>query len=279
MDTTAMIESTLRLAAFAATGQGGNPAGVWIGDAFPADSTMLEVARRIGFSETVFAATTGDGEARVRYFSPVDEIGFCGHATIALASALLGAAPKPASLSLQTRAGRIDIRHQDRMFWFSTVEQTVETVPQPWLDAVLGVFGWTSADLDPRFPPKLAFAGNWHLVLALARAADLDAMHYDLAALIPLARQHDIATLQLVHALSNSSFLSRNPFPAGHIYEDPATGAAAAAFAGYLKSLHAYPASGELELLQGDAMGIPCRLYVRTDDAGRTWVGGSTRPL
>ena len=46
----------LRIAAFSDGDQGGNPAGVWIGEALPSPSEMGTLAHAIGFSETVFAA-------------------------------------------------------------------------------------------------------------------------------------------------------------------------------------------------------------------------------
>jgi predicted PhzF superfamily epimerase YddE/YHI9 len=76
-----------RIAAFSDGTQGGNPAGVWIGEALPPAATMQRIAHEIGYSETAFAAPLGDGW-RVRYFSPESEVPFCGHATIALGAAL-----------------------------------------------------------------------------------------------------------------------------------------------------------------------------------------------
>ncbi len=81
----------LRLAAFTTDPSGGNPAGVWIGGALPSDATMQRIAAEVGYSETAFVAPDGSGAAgrfRVRYFSPLAEVPFCGHATIAAGVAL-----------------------------------------------------------------------------------------------------------------------------------------------------------------------------------------------
>lgn len=279
VDQDQVLQDTRRLAAFAAGSTGGNPAGVWIGSSFPPDAVMQEVAARVGYSETAFAVPVEPGRVAVRYFSPVGEIAFCGHATIALASQLFGSAAQETVIGVDTRAGRIALRHDAGKFWFATVAARIADAPAEWLDDVLAVFGWSRAQLDPVYPPMLAFAGNWHLVVALADAKDLQGMRYDMDRLIPLAAAQQLATLQLVHRVSDGVFLSRNPFPAGHIYEDPATGAAAAAFAGYLQLRGAYPASGQLELRQGDAMGVPCRLGVQADAQETLWVGGTARLL
>jgi PhzF family phenazine biosynthesis protein len=76
-----------KIAAFSDGNEGGNPAGVLIADAHPDETTMRQIAAELGFSETAFAIPQGDGW-RVRYFSPESEVPFCGHATIALGSAL-----------------------------------------------------------------------------------------------------------------------------------------------------------------------------------------------
>ena len=81
----------LRLAAFTADPRGGNPAGVWIGDALLPPDQMRRIAADVGYSETAFLAPDGSGlpgRFRVRYFSPLAEVPFCGHATIASGVAL-----------------------------------------------------------------------------------------------------------------------------------------------------------------------------------------------
>jgi hypothetical protein len=90
-----MIESPegtlLRLAAFTTDPSGGNPAGVWIGAALPAETEMQRIAAEVGYSETEFLARDGSdlpGRFRVRYFSPLAEVPFCAHATIASGVAL-----------------------------------------------------------------------------------------------------------------------------------------------------------------------------------------------
>ena len=67
----------LRLTAFTTDPAGGNPAGVWIGDALPSPDEMQRIAAEVGYSETAFLAPDDSAEAgrlRVRYFSPAKEI-------------------------------------------------------------------------------------------------------------------------------------------------------------------------------------------------------------
>jgi PhzF family phenazine biosynthesis protein len=92
-------------------------------------------------------------------------------------------------------------------------------------------------DLDPGYPVRLANAGSEHLILVAKtrkRLADLD---YDFDVLAELMRDHGLITVQLVWPESSKRYHSRNPFAGSGVVEDPATGASAAAFGGYLREL------------------------------------------
>lgn len=69
-------------------------------------------------------------------------------------------------------------------------------------------------------------------------------------------------TVHLVWAKSPTVFHARDPFPPGGVVEDPATGAAAAAFGGYLRALALVDVPARVTILQGADMGRPSRLLV-----------------
>jgi PhzF family phenazine biosynthesis protein len=265
-----MIPSTevLRIAAFSDGDAGGNPAGVWIGAALPPEAEMQRLALEVGFSETAFAARSGDGW-RVRYFSPETEVAFCGHATIALGAALArrfgdGVYPLALNEASITVEGRLD---GDRIAAALQSPPTRSRPADPALvKAALDLFGYTGADLDPRIPPGLAHAGNDHLVLALASRELLAAMRYELPAGRELMLAHGLVTIVLVWAESACLFHTRNPFAVGGVLEDPATGAGTAALAGYLRDL-GWPHGGAIDVVQGEDMGMRSRLHAGIPDA------------
>ena len=263
----------LRISAFSDGDQGGNPAGVWIGDALPPDAEMQRMAHAVGFSETAFAARSGEGEGRqgfrVRYFSPEAEVAFCGHATIALGAALarrFGDGVYPLALN----QANITVEGRREGALTAAALQSPPTRSQPadpqLVAAALDLFGYSEADLDPRIPPGLAHAGNDHLVLALASRDLLGAMRYDLEAGRALMQAHGLVTIVLVWAESARLFHTRNPFAFGGVYEDPATGAGTAALAGYLRDL-GWPHGGAIEVVQGEDMGMRSRLQAGIGDA------------
>jgi len=252
----------LRISAFSDGDQGGNPAGVWIGDALPPDAEMQRMAHAVGFSETAFAARSGEG-FRVRYFSPEAEVAFCGHATIALGAALarqFGDGVYP--LALNQASITVEGKREGALTLAALQSPPTRSQPaDPQLvAAALDLFGYSEADLDPRIPPGLAHAGNDHLVLALASRDLLSAMRYDLEAGRVLMQAHGLVTIVLVWAESARLFHTRNPFAFGGVYEDPATGAGTAALAGYLRDLGS-PHGGAIDVVQGEDMGMRSRLH------------------
>ena len=105
-----MTPQVLRYAAFTDHGEGGNPAGVVLDADGLTPTQMLDIARTIGYSETAFVSSGGSaGALGLRFFSPLAEVAFCGHATVATAVALADR-HGPGDLRLETMAGVVDVR-------------------------------------------------------------------------------------------------------------------------------------------------------------------------
>lgn len=271
-----------RLTAFADDPAGGNPAGVWLGDTLPSRPEMLTIAEEVGYSETAFVAPDGDGGYTVRYYSPMGEISFCGHATIA-AGVLLGTLNGPGQYRFETAVGvvPVDVSHVGgrlRASLTSVEPKQVDASPE-LLSGALAALGWTRGDLDPGIPPKVAWAGAWHLVLAVSERSTLDALDYDYRALETLMLSADLTTLQLVWREDDRTFHARDPFPVGGVVEDPATGAAAAAFGGYLRDAGLLSAPASFIIHQGAAMGRPSRIEVHVPAQGGITVSGTAVEL
>ncbi len=286
----------LRLAAFTTDPRGGNPAGVWIGDAFPDDEEMQRVAADVGYSETAFVAPDGSGIAgrfRVRYFSPLAEVQFCGHATIASGVALaergLAGSPVeaggPGEIAFETNGGPVpvSVTTDERGRIRATLTSVKPWVrdPDPWLLAgALELLGWRADELDPDLPPAVAFAGVRHLILAARDLERLARLEYPFEALKALMLRAELTTIQLIWREAPDQFRARDPFPVGGAVEDPATGAAAAALGAYLRELGRIAAPATIEVSQGVEMGRPSHLTVSIvpDEAG-VRVSGHAVPI
>ncbi|MCQ3000970.1 PhzF family phenazine biosynthesis protein [Pseudomonas syringae] len=251
-----MTTNVLKLAAFSDGDQGGNPAGVWLGDFLPDEVTMQRIAAEVGFSETAFAAPIPEG-FRVRYFSPEAEVPFCGHATIALGAALAGQ-HGDGVFNLTLNQATITVEGYAQGDLISAALQSPptqsEAVDPDLLQEALALFGYEQHDLDARIPPAQINGGAQHLVLALNSREKLRAMEYDQQAGHELMTRAGWVTVILAYAENLQLFHTRNPFAWGGVYEDPATGAATAAFAGYLRDL-GWPHGGHIDIVQGEDMG------------------------
>lgn len=267
-----------RVAAFTTVPSGGNPAGVWLGPEFLDDATMQRMAAELGFSETAFVTPMHGARRRVRYFSPVAEVSFCGHATIAT-GAVLGQSSGVGRYELETPVGIVPVDVSERNGQYeaslTSVEPRHATAERYLVDAVLGALSWRRDDLDPAIPSARIYAGAWHLLLAARSRARLDALDYDFDGLKEIMLREALTTIQLVWRAPDGVFHSRNPFPVGGIVEDPATGAAAAALGGYLRDAGLVAAPATLEIRQGEIMGRPSRIVVDIPTSGGIVVTGA----
>lgn len=267
-----------RLAAFTTTPAGGNPAGVWIGATLPPADVMQYIAAEVGYSETAFVAPTSGKERIIRYYSPVMEVAFCGHATIAT-GVVLGETEGDGSYRLSTAVGEVPVTVQlhdgIREAALTSVTPAYVHAPDALVEAALVALGWQSSDIDVSIPAAKAYAGAWHLILTVNDAQRLASLHYDFEKLKALMLRAQLTTMQLLWRESTHIFHSRNPFPVGGIVEDPATGAAAAALGGYLRDAKLITAPATLLIRQGEAMGRPSRLTVDIPVTGGIVVRGS----
>jgi PhzF family phenazine biosynthesis protein len=278
----------LRYAAFTEDGRGGNPAGVVLDAGGLSDEVMLSIATEVGYSETAFLtdrpAADGIRSYDVRYFSPVAEVPFCGHATVATAVAL-AEREGPGEVVFTTPSGDVPVRTvqaPDGSFTatLTSVVPTLFDVSADDVDTLLRLLGWNLDELDPELPPRVSYAGARHIILGVRDRARLAELKYDFPGLRAYMLARDLTTVDLVWRENPLTYHARNPFPVGGVVEDPATGAAAAAFGAYLRCLDLVTPPARVTILQGHDMGRPSRLLVDLDtDRPQVQVTGSAVPI
>ncbi|WP_433675939.1 PhzF family phenazine biosynthesis protein [Microbacterium gorillae] len=274
----------LRYSAFAATPEGGNPAGVVLDARALSDADMLRIAAEVGYPETAFVGeSTTDRRYAIRYWSPSAEVPFCGHATVATA-VVLAERDGTGTMTFETQVGDVTVvtTHTDHgvEVAFTGVGPDVRELDADVLARTLQLFGLSAEDLDPDYPAREAFSGNWHPVIVLRDAEIFHQFRFSPEPVARLMRERGWrGTITVLHRVSEAEFLARNIFPVGRITEDPATGSAAAATGAYLRAIDHVPADRVVRIHQGAHVGRPSLLTVHIPPSGGITVTGGARPI
>ncbi|MCS3903370.1 trans-2,3-dihydro-3-hydroxyanthranilate isomerase [Methylohalomonas lacus] len=272
---------------------GGNPLAV-IPDAPDLDTGLMQsIAREFNYPETVFVrpAEHPDALRRLRIFTPQSELPFAGHPTIGTAQLLaeIGMAPAPASdvteFLLEEGIGQVPITlqhdHNGGCFTWLTLPQLPEAGLQaPPAARLANMLGLAPEQIGAHgMPVQTGSAGVPMTLIPLRDRQALRDCVLDLHCWRDLLANSDAAQVYLFCRGDDASgvdFHARMFAPALGVPEDPATGAAAAAFAGYL--WHATRSAGHYVIAQGEDMLRPSRLHIELSAAGdhlqRVRVGG-----
>ena len=94
----------------------GNPAAVLLLDAWPDDAFMLAIAQENNLAETAFAMPRDTGGWHLRWFTPTQEVDFCGHATLATAHVLASEYDVRETMLFETRVGKLRVEREGSVY-------------------------------------------------------------------------------------------------------------------------------------------------------------------
>ncbi|HAU69512.1 MAG TPA: PhzF family phenazine biosynthesis protein [Gammaproteobacteria bacterium] len=274
----------IKVSAFSDGDSGGNPAGIELTTKMPASSEMQQIAADVGFSETAFAEQQDNiSHWRGRYFSPESEVPFCGHATIALGS-VLASVHGEGNYTLTLNDTTISVEGKKENGVFKAALQSPEThyelISDAEVNSTLALFNYESTQVSDRIAPARIHGGADHYVIVLKSVSDLSSMTYTLGKGRDFMKERGIVTVMFAVAENDHLFHVRNAFASGGVPEDPATGAAAAAFSAYLRD-SGWPSNGAIDIVQGEDMGSRSLITAEpgTEVGSSVRVSGSTREL
>jgi trans-2,3-dihydro-3-hydroxyanthranilate isomerase len=275
---------------------GGNPLGVFPDATHLPTDLMQAIAGEMNLSETVFLGPpeTPAGTARVRIFTPRVEVPFAGHPTVGSAIFLAGAGrDRPddgeVTLVLEENVGPVpvDVRFEGGVPTFArfTTAMLPEHRPSPHASADLAeMVGLDPADVGPDgLQPEMVSCGLPYHIIPVVSAEAVTRATLDLALWRRMLADdwaHHVYVVSLDAEGSGVDARVRMFAPGSGVFEDPATGSAAAALGGYLSQVDGSDeARLSWTLEQGIEMGRPSLLYVEADrSSGATTavrVGGS----
>ena len=252
----------------------GNPAGVAVfGDALPGEDEMRAAAARMGYSETAFVLRLADGSFRIRYFTPVEEVPLCGHATVGAFSLLLnmGVVCEGQSCLARVGAGDIGVDIRGGLVWLDMAKpKELFTLDPSDARTLLSMFALPQ-DACGALSHAAVDAGLPDIMLPLRDRALLAAMNPDFDALSRLSERLGVTG---VHAYApgpgdGAAGCCRNFAPLYGIPEEAATGTSNGALTYYLY-LRGKIKPGETNLfIQGEAMGRPSKIYTKLTPDGQ----------
>lgn len=195
----------------------GNPAAVVPLDSWIGDEQMQAIAEENSLSETAFFVPEGEGY-RIRWFTPVDEVDLCGHATLASAHVLFKELDRPGErIEFESRSGLLKVARNGELLTLDFPAQSpVPVKPGSDVSRALGC------------QPAEVLAGEDYMAV-FTTEQEVAGLSPDFNLLAGLDRRGLIATAPS----DRYDFVSRFFAPALGVPEDPVTGSSFTQLAPY----------------------------------------------
>ncbi|WP_299798983.1 PhzF family phenazine biosynthesis isomerase [uncultured Maribacter sp.] len=224
------------LNAFTENDKGGNPAGVVLDADALSHEDKLEIAQKVGLSETAFVSGSKTADFKLDFYTPTKQIAHCGHATIAAFSYLkqLGKLEGNTS-SKETIDGNRKIEIQGDLAFMEQLAPSYVN-PSEKEEEILKSLGLIKTDLLPNAPLKVVNTGNSFLLIAVKDVKTLEAItpHFD--AIENISEAYDLIGYYVftIDASAEIDATTRMFAPRYGILEEAGTGMAAGPLASYL---------------------------------------------
>jgi trans-2,3-dihydro-3-hydroxyanthranilate isomerase len=286
----------------------GNPLAVFPEAEGLTDEQMMQIAREMNLSETVFVLKPGESSAaenvlrRLRIFTPTREIPFAGHPVVGTWNALAreGVVPLPDGGTGWQRIFHevgigilpVDIEFKDgqpvqvvmTQGKFEVLDEIDDAHEQAEVARALGL---GREDLDESLPIQVITTGLTCLAVPIRALADLRDCRINSTLLGEIYTRHGATgchaftreTIEVGESRAHARFFA----PADNIPEDPATGSACGALGGYLVhhgAISVEPTDGRRKFVieQGDFIHRPSRINLNVkgdrDSIAEVKVGG-----
>lgn len=271
---------------------GGNQAGVVLGADGLSDGQMQYVASQVNLSETAFVFESTPAEVvSVRFFTPIQEVPVCGHATLAAHYVRAVAQGRTSGEAIQTSPGaswtvRWELRNGARSVFMRQGPVEYGDVLEAGIRArLVGALGVADDAIVPDSPTQVISTGHAKVIVPVRSLDVLALIAPNLDALRSLSGEIDVGGYFLFapdHRDRDTFTVCRMFGPAIGVDEDPVNGSGHGPLAAYLLQRDgeaAAVAKRGFWSRMGDNLGRPGRVWVQAAEDGRTVeVGGSVTP-
>lgn len=266
----------------------GNPLAVVLDAEGLADVAMQAIAREFNLSETVFVLPPRDAAHRacVRIFTPKRELPFAGHPIVGTAVLLarLDGGSNARAVLLEAKIGLVPCRVRPAAAhghaFFDLPALPAEVGAPPTADALAAALGLAAGDIGcAAFTPCCWSAG---LAFTFVPVKNLDAVRRAAPDLAQIAATFGAPERQAIYVFTDRAaepghdYHARMFAPGLGVVEDPATGSAAAAFAGVLARYAGLKdGTHKISIEQGYEMGRPSVIHLGLTLAASTLTAAS----
>lgn len=255
------------LNAFAENNTGGNPAGVVLNADHLSKKEKLEIAKKVGLSETAFVSHSQSADFKLDFFTPTKQIAHCGHATVATFSYLkqLGKLNHTDS-SKETIDGNRKIKLVGELAFMEQNSPTYIEV-QDKENKILKSLGLTKDQLIKNSPITLVNTGNSFVIIPVKSSKELASLQPNYELINEISEELDLIgyyvfTNDTKH--ENLDATSRMFAPRYGIIEESGTGMAAGPLACYLFDILKVNKS-RFKIQQGKFMEVPSKSLIIVD--------------
>lgn len=240
----------------------GNQAGVALlgqGEDFPPVVFMRQVAAELKHSETAFVKTISNDTFHIRYFTPVEEVELCGHATIASFSVLQQENIISEGLhTAVTLAGRLQVTVGQDLIWMDMAKpKELRSFSEEESIALYQAFGLDLSHRPKGLNPKIISTGLSDILLPVNCYDALVEANQRTVPVTRLSSAYEVVGFHLFYVSPEDDVTAhcRNFAPLYGIEEESATGTANGALTYYLYKYDLIRPEEDNTFIQGESMG------------------------
>ena len=269
-----------RVTAFSNDIHGGNPAGVVLDADSLSEDQMLRISKEVGYSETAFVMKSTKADFKVRFFTPVDEVDLCGHATVATFNLLrdIGLITI-GNYTQETKAGILKLMVYDKYVYMEQNTPTYYEIIEN--KEIEECFNSQFKDYISDTPIQIVSTGIKDILLPVKDLKILFDLQPNLDLIDSISRKYDVVGNHAfcLDTLHGCEAHARNFAPRYGIDEESATGTSNGALACYLMKYFKNKFDGNFVFEQGYSMNRPSKIMAKVnsidDKIVEVYVGGS----
>lgn len=278
-----MKVKTYILNSFGKSVDGGNPAGVVLEADNLSEKEMKKIASIIGFSETAFVMKSKMADFKVRFFTPVEEVDICGHATIATFSLLANKGIiESGEYTQETKAGILKVNVNEDLSIMMNQNKPIygEVLDRELIAETLNI---STESFMENLPIQIVSTGLKDIIIPVKSIEILNSIKPNFDAILKVSEKYNVVGYHIftLETIENSVTQCRNLAPLYGIDEESATGTSNGALACYLFKYGKVSSCKQINMTmeQGYSMNKPSKinveLKVKNNEVIDIKVGGS----